>query len=79
MKVLSAYNAILGQPELNALKVAVSTYHLLVKFRTLHGIEELRGDQVLAKKCYMSTLHGKTLTEPLPMKGLDVHDELIDQ
>ena len=36
----STYNAIIGQPTLNAWRAATSTYHLLVKFLTKYGIEE---------------------------------------
>ena len=33
-----------------------STYHLLLKFPTEHGIGEVRGDQVTAKECYLASL-----------------------
>ena len=39
-----AYNAIIGQPSLNAWGAVTSTYHLLVKFLAEYGIEEARGD-----------------------------------
>ena len=38
----SAYNAILGQPTLKSWKVVTSTYHLMIKFPTDYGVEELR-------------------------------------
>ena len=41
VRIPSAYNAILGRPGLNALRAVVSTYHLLVRFPTKYGIEEL--------------------------------------
>ena len=41
VRIPSAYNAILGRPGLNALRAIVSTYHLLVRFPTKHGIGEL--------------------------------------
>ena len=37
----SAYNSILGRPTLNSWKAATSTYHLMIKFPTEYGIEEL--------------------------------------
>lgn len=37
IKSPSAYNAILGKPTLNALRVATSTYHLMIKFSTKSG------------------------------------------
>uniref|UniRef100_A0A2N9IPM7 Reverse transcriptase domain-containing protein n=1 Tax=Fagus sylvatica TaxID=28930 RepID=A0A2N9IPM7_FAGSY len=52
----SAYNAIIGQPTLNRLRVVTSTYHLLIKFPTEHGIGEVRGDQIAAKECYLASL-----------------------
>uniref|UniRef100_A0A2N9HF94 Uncharacterized protein n=1 Tax=Fagus sylvatica TaxID=28930 RepID=A0A2N9HF94_FAGSY len=36
----SAYNAIIGRPTLNRLRAVTSTYHLLLKFPTEHGIGE---------------------------------------
>jgi dsDNA-binding SOS-regulon protein len=33
-----------------------STYHLLLKFPTKHGIGEVRGDQVAARECYLASL-----------------------
>ena len=52
----SAYNAIIGQPTLNQLRAMTSTYHLLIKFPTEHGIGEVRGDQIAAKECYLASL-----------------------
>ena len=55
----SSYNVILGRPTLNQLKVANSTYCLKVKFPTLHGIGEIREDQLLARECYQVVLASK--------------------
>uniref|UniRef100_A0A2N9G040 RNA-directed DNA polymerase n=1 Tax=Fagus sylvatica TaxID=28930 RepID=A0A2N9G040_FAGSY len=41
----SAYNVIIGRPTLNKLRVVTSTYHLLVRFPTEHGIGEHKRDQ----------------------------------
>ena len=49
VKVPSAYNVILRRPGLNAFRAIVSTYLLLIKFPTPSGIEEVRGDQMLAR------------------------------
>uniref|UniRef100_A0A2N9EL41 RNA-directed DNA polymerase n=1 Tax=Fagus sylvatica TaxID=28930 RepID=A0A2N9EL41_FAGSY len=52
----SAYNAIIGRPTLNRLRAVTSTYHLLLKFPTEHGIGEVRGDQVASRECYLASL-----------------------
>ena len=48
----SSYNVIIGRPTLNKWKAAMSTYFLKVKFSTDDGVGEVKGDQVLARKCY---------------------------
>ena len=53
---LSSYNTIIGQPTLNSWRVAASTYHLSVKFPIEYGIEEVQGDQLVARKCYLAML-----------------------
>ena len=53
---LFAYNVILGRPTLNSWKAVVSTYHLMTKFPTEYGVGEVRGDQVVAHKCYVTML-----------------------
>uniref|UniRef100_A0A2N9FZB4 Uncharacterized protein n=1 Tax=Fagus sylvatica TaxID=28930 RepID=A0A2N9FZB4_FAGSY len=52
----SAYNVIIGRPTLNKLWAVTSTYHLLVRFPTEHGIGELKGDQATARECYFASL-----------------------
>ena len=47
----SACNTILGRLGLNAFKVVVSIYYLLMKFSTRHGVREVCGDQMLAQHC----------------------------
>ena len=49
VKVSSAYNTILGRPDLNALKAIVSIYHLLVWFLIKKEIGEMHGDQIVAQ------------------------------
>ncbi|KAL5563317.1 hypothetical protein UlMin_033064 [Ulmus minor] len=48
----SPYNAIIGRPTLNKIRVVTSTYHLLVKFPTVGGIGILRGDQTESREIY---------------------------
>ena len=52
----SFYNVIIGRPTLNRWKAATSTYCLKVKFPTDNGVGEVRGDQILARKCYQAIL-----------------------
>ncbi|GFZ19883.1 hypothetical protein Acr_28g0005880 [Actinidia rufa] len=42
------YNTILGRPTLGGIKAITSTYHLKMKFPTLTGIGEVKGDQKMA-------------------------------
>ena len=51
-----AYNTIIGRPMLKKWLVAMSTYHLLVKFPTEYGIGETQGDQMAARECYIGML-----------------------
>ena len=52
----SSYNAIIRRPTLNSWKAVTSTYHLLVKFPTEHGVGEVQGDQLAARECYLAML-----------------------
>uniref|UniRef100_A0A2N9GLE6 Uncharacterized protein n=1 Tax=Fagus sylvatica TaxID=28930 RepID=A0A2N9GLE6_FAGSY len=64
----SAYNVIIGRPTLNRLRAVTSTYHLLVRFPTEHGIGEMKGDQAIARECYLtSTRIGTTM--PAEIRG----------
>ncbi|XP_070032523.1 uncharacterized protein [Nicotiana tomentosiformis] len=44
------YNIILGRPWLHEMKVVPSTYHQLLKFPTLEGIKQIRGEQLAARE-----------------------------
>ena len=52
---LSSYNVIIGRPTLNRWKAATSTYCLKVKFPTNNGVDEVRGDQILAENATRSS------------------------
>ncbi|KAG6692471.1 hypothetical protein I3842_10G115500 [Carya illinoinensis] len=56
MKAHSSYNAILGRSTLNNLKAVTSTNHLKIKFPIEIGIGEVRGEQILARECYIREL-----------------------
>ena len=51
-----AYNAIIGRPTRNSWKAVTSTYHLMIKFPTNYGVEELCGSQMVARECYMAMM-----------------------
>lgn len=61
VNVSSLYNAILGRTWLHGMQVIASTYHQVVRFIGANGRQEdLRGDQVASKKCYVSAVHNST-------------------
>ncbi|XP_052193775.1 uncharacterized protein LOC127802122 [Diospyros lotus] len=51
-----AYNMILGRSGLNALRAIPSTYHMMMKFPTINGIGEVRGDLCSARECYIASI-----------------------
>ncbi|XP_075645001.1 uncharacterized protein LOC142615989 [Castanea sativa] len=52
----SLYNAIIGRPTLTSWRVATSTYQLSIKFPIEYVIEEVQGDQLAARECYLPML-----------------------
>nr|XP_023907536.1 uncharacterized protein LOC112019241 [Quercus suber] len=75
----SAYNAILGRPTLNSWKAATSTYHLMIKFLTSHGVGELRGNQVATSECYVAMME---MEDHLQTMNIEEHrrtTELVEQ
>ncbi|XP_059639467.1 uncharacterized protein LOC132281816 [Cornus florida] len=65
----SSYNFILGRITLNAMKSITSTYHLLMRFPTEYGMGELRGDQTIARECYVASLKKQNRKRHLRLKG----------
>lgn len=60
------YNAILGRPTLNELKVMISIYHLVMKFLTHNGVKIFRGKQEKARKCYVESVNKVCHKVPQP-------------
>ncbi|RWW60860.1 hypothetical protein BHE74_00032118 [Ensete ventricosum] len=56
VKLLSAYNAIIGRPTLNRLRAAVSTYHNTKKFLTSAGVDKARSDPQESRQCYLAAM-----------------------
>ncbi|KAK2435872.1 hypothetical protein QL285_020899 [Trifolium repens] len=53
----ASYNIIIGRPAFNALGAAMSTLYLAIKYPLDNGgVGTIRGDQVLARQCYESSL-----------------------
>jgi BarA-like signal transduction histidine kinase len=61
----SAYNVIIGRPTLNRLRAVTLTYHLLVRFPTENGIGEMKGDQAMARECYLTTVSTEQVHQTL--------------
>lgn len=57
--VPSTYNMILGKPFMRMAKLVLLTYHLVMKFSTEVGIGEVRGNQIMARECYLVAVRGK--------------------
>ncbi|XP_077232429.1 uncharacterized protein LOC143869754 [Tasmannia lanceolata] len=71
VRATSAYNAILGRPGQNL----ASAYRQNMKFVTLNGVGEVKGDQTQSRECYATALKGKNASEALPIELLDLRDE----
>jgi hypothetical protein len=69
----SAYNGIISRLTLNKLRVATSTYHLMMKFPIEEGVGEVKGDQLATRRCYnismKKVLDPTTLTVALVSKA----------
>ena len=72
----STYNAILGRTGLHAFKTVASSYHLKIKFPTRNGIGEERGDQKMARSCYVAALRPDGVGgQVLPIEDMDVRND----
>ena len=75
MDALSAYNILLGKPSLNAIRVIPSSYHMVIKFRTANGVGMVRGDQRIARECYLAFMKQKVVGSSY-MDELDTRYEM---
>ncbi|XP_057500866.1 uncharacterized protein LOC130784886 [Actinidia eriantha] len=53
------YNAIFGRPTLGGNRAITSTYHLKMKFPTSTRIGEVKGDQKVARQCFISAMNAE--------------------
>ena len=74
-----AYNAILGHPTLNSLKAVTSTFHLMIKFPTKHGVGEVRGEQVAARECYIAMLEMDDHQQTMCIEEQRTTAELVEE
>ena len=72
----SAYNMLLGRPSLNAIKAISSAYHMMIKFPNVSGVGIVRGDQRVARECYLASMKQKAV-DSIYMDDLDMHDEVL--
>ena len=71
----STYNMLLGRPSLNAIRAIPFAYHMVVKFPTENGVGMVRGNQRVARKCYLASMKQKAV-DNIHMDELDMRDEL---
>ena len=71
----SAYNMLLGWPSLNAIRVVPSAYHMVIKFPTANGVGMVRGNQRIARECYLASMKQNTV-DNIYMDELDMRDEV---
>lgn len=57
LDIMSPYNIILGSLTINSLGAVVSTRYLTLKYLFINGkVGTIRGDQQVARECYLSSL-----------------------
>ncbi|GKV39077.1 hypothetical protein SLEP1_g46896 [Rubroshorea leprosula] len=76
VKMASSFNIVIGRPTLTEIRAVVSQSHLCMKFPTPMGIATLRGNQEVARHCYITSvtqpMKGKTQTlEAIPQQISD--------
>ena len=72
----SAYNMLLGRHSLNAIKAIPSTYHMIIKFPTVHGVGMVRGNQRVARECYTASMKQRAV-DNVSVDELDMRDEVL--
>ncbi|GKV50077.1 hypothetical protein SLEP1_g56793 [Rubroshorea leprosula] len=74
VKMASSFNVVIGRPTLTEIRVVVFQSHLCMKFPTPTGIATLRGNQEVARHCYITSVtqpqKGKTQTPEVDPKRI---------
>ena len=64
----SPYTTIVARPWLHTLGAVSSTLHQKVKYPSEGQIEEILGDQAMARQCMVATIRHKPEVEPMTHK-----------
>ena len=68
----SPYTAIIARPWLHTLGAVSSTLHQKVKYPSKGQIEEILGDQAMARQCMVAAIRHKPEAEPLARRENDL-------
>ena len=71
----SAYNVLLGKPSLNTIRAIPSAYHMVIKFPIVNAVGMVRGNQRIARECYLALMKQKTI-DNIYLDELDMPDEV---
>ena len=71
----SSYNMLLCRHSLNTIRANPSAYHMVIKFPTSNGVGMVRGNQRVAKECYLTLMKQKTVSN-IYMDELNMRDEV---
>ena len=63
----SPYTAIVARPWLHTLEAVSSTLHQKVKYPSEGQIEEILGDQAMARQCIVTTIRHRPKAEPMTL------------
>ena len=66
---------VMGRPSLYAIRAIPSAYHMVVKFPTENGVGKARGDQRIARECYL-TLMKQKVVDSVHADELNMRDKL---
>ncbi|GKV42967.1 hypothetical protein SLEP1_g50318 [Rubroshorea leprosula] len=82
VKMASSFNVVIGRPTLTEIRAVVSQSHLCMKFPTPTGIATLRGNQEVARHCYITSVtqpqKGKAQTPEINSKQIPDDRQVMD-